>query len=262
MHSALRSSLAAIRRPLLSALRPSPSSTCTPTLTLTRSLRLAVARPFSTDASADTPAEETPTDTEATDASPTATANTSTTTPSEGAARVQNLRNDLLRVQTVHSDAAPAAVGAYSQATKYNGMVYVSGCLGIHPKTGEIRGGVEAQTRQAMKNMGAVLTAAGSSYRQVVKTTILLAHIGDFPKVNAIYAEYFPKDPPARACFAVKDLPKGGLVEIEAIAASKNRRTRGGRRNNNKNKDNTKDDQQQEAASAPVTESTKVQEQE
>jgi 2-iminobutanoate/2-iminopropanoate deaminase len=121
-------------------------------------------------------------------------------------------------LQVVSSPDAPKAIGPYSQGIKANGFLFVSGCLGINPKSGDITGDVVAQTKQAMENMRAVLTAGQSSFPQVVKTTILLADITDFPKVNECYATYFPANPPARATFAVKDLPKGGLVEIEAVA--------------------------------------------
>lgn len=121
----------------------------------------------------------------------------------------------------ISTDKAPAAVGAYSQAVKAGQTLYVSGQLGLVP--GEKRladGGVEAQTDQALKNMGEILKEAGLSYDDVVKTTILLADISDFSVVNTVYAKYFDGGLPARACYAVKSLPLGGAVEIEAIAFS------------------------------------------
>ena len=119
----------------------------------------------------------------------------------------------------VHSDNAPAAIGPYSQAIKANGMIYLSGCLGMDPATKKlVEGGVPAETRRVLENMKAVLEAAGSSMSKVVKTTILLQDIASFGEVNAIYGEYFPSEPPARATYAVAALPLGGLVEIECIA--------------------------------------------
>jgi reactive intermediate/imine deaminase len=119
----------------------------------------------------------------------------------------------------VSTDKAPGAVGPYSQAIKANGMLYISGQVALVPGTKEFSGDdVESQTEQVMKNLGAILTAAGSSYEKVVKTTILLVDMEDFGKVNTIYGKHFPVDPPARATFAVKGLPLGAKVEIEATA--------------------------------------------
>eukprot|EP00239_Pterosperma_sp_CCMP1384_P002903 CAMPEP_0197847478 /NCGR_PEP_ID=MMETSP1438-20131217/6335_1 /TAXON_ID=1461541 /ORGANISM="Pterosperma sp., Strain CCMP1384" /LENGTH=179 /DNA_ID=CAMNT_0043459413 /DNA_START=85 /DNA_END=624 /DNA_ORIENTATION=+ len=124
--------------------------------------------------------------------------------------------------EVVSSDNAPAALGPYSQAIKANGTVYVSGCLGLIPETMKfVDDTIEGQTEQCMKNMGAVLEAAGCTHADVVKTTVLLADIGDFANANAIYAKYFPESPPARSCFAVKTLPLNALIEIEAIAVPK-----------------------------------------
>lgn len=114
---------------------------------------------------------------------------------------------------------APPAVGAYSQAVKANGTVYVSGQLGMLPDTKEFAGDtVAAQTRQALKNMAAILAAAGTDMARVVKCTVLLADISTFGEMNEVYGTFFPSEPPARAAFAVRDLPLGALVEIEAIA--------------------------------------------
>lgn len=117
------------------------------------------------------------------------------------------------------TEQAPAAVGAYSQAIKANGLVFVSGQLGLAPDTKQFAGGtVAAQTQQALENMAAILRAAGTNMAHVVKVTVLLADIGSFAEMNTVYSTFFPNDPPARAAFAVKDLPLGALVEIEAIA--------------------------------------------
>lgn len=116
------------------------------------------------------------------------------------------------------TDKAPAAVGPYSAGIDTGETVYLSGQLGLDPVTGQLPEGIEAQTRQALANVGALLEAAGMTYANVVKTTVLLADINDFAAVNALYAEVFPEPYPARSCFAVRDLPKGGLVEIEVIA--------------------------------------------
>jgi reactive intermediate/imine deaminase len=113
---------------------------------------------------------------------------------------------------------APAALGPYSQAIKAGNMLFVSGQLGLVPGQKELPPSVEAQTEQAMKNMGAILKAAGGDYGSVCKTTILLADMGDFAAVNGVYGAYFPNDPPARATFAVKQLPLNARVEIEAVA--------------------------------------------
>lgn len=123
-------------------------------------------------------------------------------------------------MKTVISTAnAPAALGPYSQAIKANGMLYISGQLGLDPKSGQFAGDdAVSQARQALANMQAILKEAGSSPAQVVKTIVLLADMNDFGPVNEVYAAVFAENPPARSCFAVKDLPKGGKVEIEAIA--------------------------------------------
>lgn len=113
---------------------------------------------------------------------------------------------------------APAAVGPYSHAIQAGNTLYTSGQLGINPATGAIPEGVEAQAEQAMKNLGAVLNAAGMEYADVVKTTVFLKNMSDFAAINAIYAKYFITDAPARSCVAVATLPKDGLYEIEAIA--------------------------------------------
>lgn len=119
----------------------------------------------------------------------------------------------------VHTDNAPAALGPYSQAVICNGMVYCSGQVGIVPGTGEFAGPtVEEQAEQVMLNMEAVLTAAGSGFANVVKTSIFLETMDDFGAVNVIYGARFPNDPPARETVAVRTLPKNALVEISCIA--------------------------------------------
>lgn len=113
---------------------------------------------------------------------------------------------------------APKAVGPYVQAVKVNGMIYCSGQLGIDPAEGKMPEGVEAQAHCSMKNMGAILKEAGSGYDKIVKTTIFLADMNDFAKVNEIYKSYFDGEYPARSCVQIAKLPLGGLVEIECIA--------------------------------------------
>ena len=115
---------------------------------------------------------------------------------------------------------APAAIGPYSQAIEVNGMLFISGQIPIDPATGEIvAGGITEQTPQSFKNIRAILTEAGYSFDNVVKTTVLLADIADFADMNEVYASFFCEPFPARSAFAVRDLPKGALVEIEMIAA-------------------------------------------
>jgi 2-iminobutanoate/2-iminopropanoate deaminase len=121
--------------------------------------------------------------------------------------------------EIISSPDAPAALAAYSQATRAGTTLYCSGCLGMEPKTGELREGIEAQTEQALKNLQAIIEAGGSSMDNVLKCTIFLAgSMEHYAKVNEIYVKYFPKNPPARSCIAVAALPRNGLMEIEAIA--------------------------------------------
>ena len=118
----------------------------------------------------------------------------------------------------ISTDKAPKAIGPYSQAIMVNNVIYTSGQLPINPETGNIEAkGIKEQAEQALKNLQAVLEAAGASFDNVVKTTCFLADISDFAAFNEVYAEYI-KSAPARSCFAVKDLPKGALIEIEAVA--------------------------------------------
>ena len=122
--------------------------------------------------------------------------------------------------QVVHTHAAPAAIGPYSQAIRAGDFVYTAGQIGIDPATGQMVEGIEAQTRQALRNLQAVLEAAGASLEQVVKTTVFLHDMGDFGAMNAVYAEFFAAEPPARSAVQAAALPKGALVEIEAVAYS------------------------------------------
>lgn len=121
--------------------------------------------------------------------------------------------------QPIYTPNAPAAIGPYSQAVQAGNMLFVSGQIPIDPATGAFAGeDIATQTHQSLTNVKNILEAAGYSLNDVVKTTVLLAEIADFAAMNAVYAEYFNENKPARACFAVKDLPRGALVEIEAIA--------------------------------------------
>jgi 2-iminobutanoate/2-iminopropanoate deaminase len=115
---------------------------------------------------------------------------------------------------------APAAIGPYSQAVEVDGTLYVSGQIPLVPETMKIAGGgIQEQTEQVLKNIGAILKEAGYDYRDVVKTTCLLSDMANFKSMNEVYAKYYSENSPARAAFAVKDLPMDALVEIETIAA-------------------------------------------
>lgn len=121
-------------------------------------------------------------------------------------------------MKKISTDKAPAAIGPYSQAIVAGDFLYASGQIPINPATGNVEAeGIAAQAEQSMKNVGAVLEAAGVTYDDVVKTTCFLAEIADFAAFNEVYAKYFTKNP-ARSCVAVKDLPKGVLCEVEVIA--------------------------------------------
>ena len=120
--------------------------------------------------------------------------------------------------QTITAPNAPAAVGPYCHAKRAGDTLYTSGQLGLIPATGELPEGVEAQARQALENLSAVLAAAGMGCADVVKTTVFLADIGDFAAINKIYAGFFPGEAPARSCVQAGALPKGALFEIEAVA--------------------------------------------
>lgn len=119
----------------------------------------------------------------------------------------------------IHTKNAPAAVGPYSQAVEINGTLYISGQVPLDPGGGKIvEGGISEQTDRVMKNIGEILTAAGYAYSDVVKSTCLLSDMANFKAMNEVYAAYYPENPPARAAFAVKELPLGVLIEIESIA--------------------------------------------
>ena len=115
---------------------------------------------------------------------------------------------------------APAAIGPYSQAIEINGTLYISGQIPLDPQTMKIvEGGIQEQTEQVLKNIGAILNVAGYEYSDVVKSTCLLSDIANFKAMNEVYGKYYAVNPPARAAFAVKELPMGVLIEIETIAA-------------------------------------------
>lgn len=121
--------------------------------------------------------------------------------------------------RVISTQNAPAAIGPYSQAITAGGLVFCSGQIALNPETGDlVNKTIEAETKQIMKNLAAVLDAAGSSLDQIVKTTIFLTDLGDYAAVNECYAQFFDKDPPARAAVEVSGLPKGVRVEIDAIA--------------------------------------------
>ncbi|MCB0101264.1 MAG: RidA family protein [Anaerolineales bacterium] len=121
--------------------------------------------------------------------------------------------------RVIHTEKAPKAIGPYSQAISIGTMVYTAGQVGLDPATMElVPGGIEEQTRQVLANLKNVLDASGTNFGNVIKTTVFLQDMGDFAKMNAIYAEEFNENPPARSTVAVAGLPKGALVEIECIA--------------------------------------------
>ena len=124
-----------------------------------------------------------------------------------------------MALQIIHTADAPAAVGPYSQAIRSGNLLLTSGQLGLDPATGTLPEGVEAQAKQALENIGAILAEAGYAKEDVVKTTVFIRNMGDFAAVNAIYASFFGDHKPARSCVEVSALPKGGLVEIEVIAS-------------------------------------------
>jgi 2-iminobutanoate/2-iminopropanoate deaminase len=124
-----------------------------------------------------------------------------------------------MKKEIISTDQAPKAIGPYSQGVKAGGFLYLSGAIALDPATGEIcPGGIAAETEQVMKNIAALLSAAGVGFGDVVKTVIYLASMGDFATVNEIYGRYFPDNAPARVTVEVKGLPRGALVEIEATA--------------------------------------------
>lgn len=122
-------------------------------------------------------------------------------------------------MKSIHTNQAPAAIGPYSQAIEANGMVFASGQIPINPTTGEfVEGGIQEQTHQALLNARNILQAAGAGLEDVVKTTVYLSDIANFAAMNEVYAQFFSEPFPARSAVAVKDLPKGALVEIEVLA--------------------------------------------
>lgn len=119
----------------------------------------------------------------------------------------------------IHTEKAPKAIGPYSQAVRSEHLVFTAGQAGLEPASGElVKGGIEAETRQVLTNLKNVLEAADSGMNYVVKTTVFLKDMNDFAKMNAIYAEFFSENPPARSTVGVAALPKGALVEIELVA--------------------------------------------
>jgi 2-iminobutanoate/2-iminopropanoate deaminase len=124
-----------------------------------------------------------------------------------------------MKKDVIHTEKAPKAIGPYSQAIRTDSLIYTAGQLGLDPATGElVKGMVEEQTRQSLTNLKQVVEAAGSTFGHVIKTTVFLKDMIDFPRMNAVYAEFFGENPPARSTVAVAGLPKGGLVEIEVVA--------------------------------------------
>ena len=127
--------------------------------------------------------------------------------------------------KVIYTDKAPKAIGPYSQAIQTESMVFTAGQAGLDPATGElVKGGIEAETRQVLTNLKHVLEASDSGLNFVVKTTVFLKDMNDFAKMNAVYGEFFSKNPPARSTIAAAALPKNALVEIEAIAILKSPR--------------------------------------
>lgn len=121
--------------------------------------------------------------------------------------------------EIITTEKAPAAIGPYSQAVKYGNLIFTSGALGLDPATGAFaEGGIQAQTRQCLENLKAILEASGSNLGNVLKATVFIKDMNDFPKVNEIYGQYFTEKQPGRSCVEVARLPKDGLVEIEVIA--------------------------------------------
>jgi 2-iminobutanoate/2-iminopropanoate deaminase len=121
-------------------------------------------------------------------------------------------------MEFIHTDDAPAAIGPYSQAVAVNGMLYTSGQIGLDPRTGEMVEGFEAQTKQVLKNLTAVLKAAGCTWNDVVKAGIFVEDMGNFPRLNELYGEQLGDHRPARSTVAVRTLPKNALVEIDLVA--------------------------------------------
>ncbi len=124
-----------------------------------------------------------------------------------------------MKREAVRTEGAPAAIGPYSQAVRSGGFLFCSGQIPLDPSTGKmVEGGIEAQAERVLRNLEAVLKAGGGSLSTVVKTTVFLTDLHDFPAVNAVYGKFFPQDPPARATVEVSKLPAGARIEIEAVA--------------------------------------------
>ncbi|MCO5266870.1 MAG: RidA family protein [Lentimicrobium sp.] len=122
--------------------------------------------------------------------------------------------------KVIYTDHAPKAIGPYSQAIEINGMLFISGQVPIDPETGKIvEGGIKEQTEQVMKNIGAILKAAGYDFQDVIKSTCLLSDMANFTDMNEVYGRYYTENPPARAAYGVVRLPLGAMIEIETIAA-------------------------------------------
>ena len=122
-------------------------------------------------------------------------------------------------MEAIHTEKAPKAIGPYSQAIQVGNMVFASGQIPVDPATGEFaEGGIKGQTRQSLTNAQAILKEAGTDLSKVIKTTVFLSDMGNFAAMNEVYAEFFQQPYPARSAVAVKDLPKGALVEIECLA--------------------------------------------
>jgi len=120
--------------------------------------------------------------------------------------------------EVIFTDKAPKAIGPYSQAIKFGDILFISGQVPVNPATGELTGDIKVQTRQVLENIKSILAAAGASASDVVKTTVFLQNLDDFAAMNEIYGAYFPKEAPARSTVEVARIPRGALIEIEAIA--------------------------------------------
>lgn len=133
------------------------------------------------------------------------------------------MSHDVTKKESITCDAVPAAIGPYSVAVSTESLIFISGQLGLDKDTGNlVEGGIQAQTRQALTHMKAILESVGAGMEDVVKTTVFLLDMGQFAEMNAVYAEFFSSDYPARSAIQVAALPKGGIVEIEAIAIKPN----------------------------------------
>jgi 2-iminobutanoate/2-iminopropanoate deaminase len=122
-------------------------------------------------------------------------------------------------MKTISTDKAPQAIGPYSQAVVHHGIAYLSGQIPLDPATGQmVEGDVAVQTERVLENIGAVLAAAGTSFKRVLKTTVFLRDMGDFPRMNEVYGRYFPTNPPARSTVEAARLPRDASVEIDCIA--------------------------------------------